>query len=190
MKRRLPFALVLVVVGLLVACSFFGQSVTIAENERGVVADEQGELQILAPGAHTLSPFIQSVEVYSLADQTYTMKGQPETDGVVIGNDAIETRSKDGRRLWIDAAVTFHFVESKLIEVRRTWQGSERFLNGFIRPTTRNIVYNTAFQFSREEATSSKRGEFETAVSQKLAEEFSRQGAELVKFSLLDVRGE
>jgi regulator of protease activity HflC (stomatin/prohibitin superfamily) len=112
MKRKWPFVLVLVLTVSLLACSLFGQSVTIAENERGVVADEQGKLQVLGPGTHALSPFIQSVEVYSLADQTYTMTEQPTSESAVQGNDVIEARSKDGRTLRIDAAVTFRFVES------------------------------------------------------------------------------
>ena len=59
----------------------------------------------------------------------------------------------------------------------------------FARPLATS-VYNTAVQFNYEEVISSKRSEVEAVISQKLAEEFSKQGAELVKFSLLDVRGE
>ena len=173
------------------ACTLFGSQVTIGDNERGVVADDQGNLQVLQPGTHALSPFAGETTIYPLTDQVYTMTGQPGIDDdVVLGNDAVEARSKDGRQLWIDAAVTFHFVESKLIDVRRTWQTPDRFLKGFIRPTTRNVIYNTAGQFNYEEVVSSKRSEVEEVIRQKLAEEFSRQGAELVKFSLLDVRGE
>jgi regulator of protease activity HflC (stomatin/prohibitin superfamily) len=190
MKRRLPYFLILVLTMWLLACSFFGQSVTIADNERGVVADDQGELQVLKPGTHVLSPFSSDATIFSLAAQTYTMTGKLGTGGTVQGDDAIEARSKDGRQLWIGAAVTYHFVESKLTDVRRTWQDPERFVDAFIRPTTRNAVYNTAGHFNYEEVISSKRSEIEAIISQQLAEEFAKQGVELVKFSLLDVRGE
>jgi hypothetical protein len=55
---------------------------------------------------------------------------------------------------------------------------------------TRTAIYNLASQLSYDEATVTKRGEYEAAISQKLTEEFAKQGAELGKFSLLDVRGE
>lgn len=181
--------LVVSVIGLLFvsisACALFGSQVTIAENERGVVANERGEIQVLEPGTHVLPPLTGDVIIYPMTDQTYV-----SAQGGVIGSDSIEARSKDGRTLMVDASVTFRYVPSHLAEIRRTWQEPERFVNGFIRPATRNFVYNTAFQFSFEEATSSKRSEFESAVSQQLAEAFSEQGIELVQFKLLDVRSE
>jgi regulator of protease activity HflC (stomatin/prohibitin superfamily) len=189
MKRRLPFVLVLALTMLLLACSFFGQSVAVADNERGVFADDQGNLQVLPPGTHMLSPFAGEAVIYPMTDQVYTMTGQLGAEGVVVGDDAVEARSKDGRQLWLDSAVTFHFVESKLTDVHRIWHDPERFVNSFIRPTTRNVVYNTAGQFNYEEVVSSKRGGVEAVMSRKLAEEFAKQGVELVKFSLLDVRG-
>jgi regulator of protease activity HflC (stomatin/prohibitin superfamily) len=189
MKRGSFLALALMLIGSLLACSFFGQQVTIAENERGVVANDQGELQVLKPGTQMLSPFSGEVTLYSLADQTYAMAEQSTPDSNVQGNDAVEARSKDGRQLWISAAVTFHYVESRLTDVRKTWQAPDRFVGGFIRPTTRNVIYNTAVQYDMADAVSTKRSELEAAISQQLATEFAKQGAELVKFSLLEVRG-
>jgi regulator of protease activity HflC (stomatin/prohibitin superfamily) len=189
MKRGSFFALALMLIGSLLACSFFGERVTIAENERGVVANNQGELTLLEPGTHTLSPLFGDVTLYSLADQTYAMVNQSSPDSNDPRNDAVEARSKDGRQLWISAAVTFHYVESKLTDVRKTWQAPDRFASGFIRPTTRNVIYNTAVQYGMADAVSTKRSEFEMEISQKLAKEFAKQGVELVKFSLLDVTG-
>ena len=154
MKRGSSFALALMLIGSLLACSFFGERVTIAENERGVVANDQGELQLLEPGTHTLSPFSGEVTLYSLANQTYVMADQPTPDSTVQGNNAVEARSKDGRQLWISAAVNFHYIESKLTDIRKTWQAPDRFLGGFIRPTTRNVIYNTAVQYNMIEVIS------------------------------------
>jgi len=172
------------------ACALFGSQITVADNERGVVADDQGQLQVLKPGTHILSPFWGEATIFPLADQTYVMTEQPTSESAFQGSDAVEARSKDGRQLWIGSTVTFHFVESKLTDVRRTWQGPKPFLYGFIRPTTRNLIYNSAVQHNYEEVVSSKRNEIEVVIRQKLAEEFSKQGAELVEFKLLDVRGE
>lgn len=190
--KKLPVVFVVsLLFGSMSACTLFGSQVTVGENERGVVADDRGNFQVLLPGTHTLSLFMGDAVIYPMTDQVYAMTGQLGIDDdVVLGNDAVEARSKDGRQLWIDARVTFHFVESKLIDVRRTWQTPDRFLNGFIRPTTRNVIYNTTYQFNYDEVVSSKRSEMEEIIGQKLAEEFSGPGAELVKFSLLEVRGE
>ena len=172
------------------ACAFFGSQVTVGENERGVFVDDKGDFQVLQPGTHTLSPFAGEAVIFPLTDQVYTMTGEPGAVGSVVGDDAVEVRSKDGRQMWIDSAVSFRFVESKLTDVSRLWRDPESFVNGFIRPATRNIVYNTAYQFNYEEVVSAKRNEVESVMGQKLAEEFAKQGAELVKFSLLNVRGQ
>ncbi len=189
MKKPLIVFVTVLLFALMSACALFGSQVTISENERGVVADSQGKLDVLQPGTHALSPFVGEPVIYPLTDQVYTMTGQPEAVGSVAGDDAVEALSKDGRQLWINSAVAFRFIESELTGVRRTWHDPENFVNGFIRPTTRTIIYNTAYQFNYEEAISSKRSEIEAAISRQLAEMFAGQGVELVKFSLLDVRG-
>ncbi len=189
--KKLPIAVVTVLLSAsMSACALFGSQVTVGENERGVVADDQGNLQVLQPGTHTLSPFAGEAVIYPLTDQVYTMTGQTGAVGSAVGDDAVEALSKDGRQLWIDSAVTFHFVESKLTDVRKLWHDPKNFVASFIRPMMRTAIYNRAYQYSYVEAVSSKRNEFEAAISQQLAEEFARQGAELVKFSLLDARGQ
>ena len=168
------------------ACALFGSQVTIADNERGVVANEKGEVQVLEPGTHMLPPFTGDAIIYPMTNQTYVMSSQ----GAALGNDSVETRSKDEHLLMVDASITFRYLPSHLIEIRKLWETPERFISGFIRPVTRNVVYNKAVQFSLEEATSSKRSEFESVVRQELVDEFSKQGVELIEFKLLDVRGE
>ncbi len=190
MKKLLIAFVPVLLFALMSACALFGSQITIGENERGVVADSQGNLDVLQPGTHVLSPFDGEPVIYPLTSQVYTMTGQPGIVGSVVGDDAVEALSKDGRQLWIDSAVAFRFIESKLTSVRRIWHYPENFVSSFIRPTTRAIIYNTAYQFNYEDAISSQRNEFEAAISRRLTEEFAKQGVELVKFSLLDVRGE
>lgn len=188
-KLRVVFTMALLFASIS-ACALFGSQVTVGENERGVVADDQGNFQVLQPGTHTLSPLAGKAVIYPLTDQVYTMTGELRALGSGAAYDAVESLSKDGRQLWIDSAVTFRFVESKLPDMHHWWNGPQQFVDGFIRPTTRNVVYNTASQYNYEEVISSKRSEVEAAMSQQLAEMFAQQGIELVKLTLLDVRGQ
>src|ERR1051325_5284855 len=79
--------------------------VFVEPDERGVVITigKGGILpNALEPGIHWIIPFVQRVELYSIARSTYTM-ATSTGEGQIQGDGSIEARTKDGQQVYIDA---------------------------------------------------------------------------------------
>lgn len=140
----------------------------------------------LTAGIHWIIPFVESVDRFSIAKQEYTMSGSTN-EGAIQGNDAVEARTSDGQQVFIDATVRYYVDQTKIVELRRTWQSQDRYIQGFVRPTTRNVIYNTASQYKVEEIYGAKRTELQQRIQEELMAEFLKQGLVLDALQLRNV---
>lgn len=140
----------------------------------------------LTAGIHWIIPFIESVDRFSIAKQEYTMSGSTN-EGALQGNDAVEARTSDGQQVYVDATVRFYADPLKVVELRRTWQGQDRYIQGFVRPTTRNVIYNTTARYKVEEVYGAKRTDLQQQVQEQLTAEFTKQGLVLDAFQLRNI---
>lgn len=140
----------------------------------------------LTAGIHWIIPFVESVDRFSIAKQEYTMSGTTN-EGAIQGNDAVEARTSDGQQVFIDATVRYYVDQAKIVELRRTWQSQDRYIQGFVRPTTRNVIYNTASQYKVEEIYGAKRTELQQRIQEELMAEFIKQGLVLDALQLRNV---
>ena len=188
-KMSILVVLVLLVGGLVMLTLGAGL-VFIDQFESGVVVSPLSEggvrPQPIGPGIHFVTPFIEYVDRFSTAKQEYTMSGTP-TEGAVQANDAVEARTSDGQQVFIDATVRYYPDRAKVVELRQIWQTQDRYISGFVRPTTRNVIYNTASKYKVEEIYGSKRTELQQDIQAQLVEEFAKQGLVLDAFQLRNV---
>jgi len=140
----------------------------------------------LTAGIHWIIPFVESVDRFSIAKQEYTMSGKPG-EGAVQGDDAVEARTSDGQQVYIDATVRFYADPLKTVDLRRTWQGQDRYISGFVRPTTRNVIYNMTAGYKVEEVYGAKRTDLQQQIQAQLAEQFAAQGLVLDAFQLRNI---
>jgi regulator of protease activity HflC (stomatin/prohibitin superfamily) len=140
----------------------------------------------IGPGIHFVTPFIESVDRFSTAKQDYTMSGKA-TEGAVQGNDAVEARTADGQQAYIDATVRFYADASQVVRLRQQWQSLDRVTTSFVRPTARNVIYNTAARYKVEEIYALKRAELQQAIYDQLVGEFAKQGLVLDAFQLRNI---
>jgi len=179
---------VLIVLAVAVVLTSIGAGLVFVEpEERGVVVTiARGGVRPdpLQPGLHWILPFVERVEHYSIARQTYTMSVAPD-EGQKGGDDSIRARTKDGQEVLIDASVVYQIDPSKLIQLRIDWQ--KRFQDELVRPAARNIIRDAASQYNVEEIVSSKRVELEETMTRKLGEKFAENDLILVDFLLRDI---
>ncbi|HEY4721820.1 MAG TPA: SPFH domain-containing protein, partial [Anaerolineae bacterium] len=71
--------------------------------------------------------------------------------------------------------------------LRRTWQSQDRYIGGFVRPTTRNVIYNTTSRYRVEDVYGAKRAELQQIVQEQLVAEFTKQGLVLDAFQLRNI---
>jgi regulator of protease activity HflC (stomatin/prohibitin superfamily) len=139
----------------------------------------------IGPGLHLIIPFIESVQKYSIASQTYTMSST-SSEGAVQGDDSIQARTKDGQQIFIDASVIYAIDPNQLIQLHITWQN--RYEEMVVRPVARASIRDAVSQFGVEEIVSSRRSELETAIRDEIKTSFAQNHIIMTDFLLRNIR--
>ncbi|MCL4528468.1 MAG: prohibitin family protein [Chloroflexi bacterium] len=139
----------------------------------------------LGPGLHLIIPGIESVQVYSVARQTYTMSSSP-SEGQITGDDSIEARTKDGQQVYIDASLIYAIDPAQLINLHRIWQS--RFQDNVVRPVTRAAIRDAVSQFGVEEIVSTKRNELEKMITDAIQKGLTDNNLIMSSFLLRNIR--
>ncbi len=139
----------------------------------------------LGPGLHWIVPFVESVQKYSVAKQTYTMSST-STEGQVQGDDSIQARTKDGQQVFIDASVIYAADPTQLIQLHITWQN--RYEENVVRPIARAAIRNAVSQFGVEELVSTKRGELELMIRTEIETKLKENNVIMSDFLMRNIR--
>jgi len=180
---------VLAIVGIAVLLTVVAAGlVFIQPEERGVVlsafAEKGYREETLQPGLNWVVPFAETVVIYPISRQTYTMSIAPE-EGQVFGDDSVEARTSDGQQVRIDASVIFAIDPNEVINVHIAWQ--DRYAGDLVRPLTRGAVRDGAAQYAVEEIVTSQRLELVEGISQALEGQLAENGIVLVDFILRNI---
>lgn len=158
-------------------------------NEYGVVISafqpNGYRTQALGPGLHWIVPFIESVQKYSVAKQTYTMSST-NTEGQVQGDDSIQARTKDGQQVFIDASVIYAADPAQIIQLHINWQN--RYEENVVRPVARAAIRNAVSQFGVEELVSTRRAELESAIREEIQIKLQDNNIIMQDFLLRNIR--
>jgi regulator of protease activity HflC (stomatin/prohibitin superfamily) len=141
--------------------------------------------QPLAPGLHWVVPFLENVQPYSIAKQTYTM-ATITGEGQVTGDDSIQARTKDGQQVFIDASVIYSIDPVQLVNLHITWQN--RFEDLVVRPIARSAIRDAVSQFGVEEIVSTRRAELEQAISETIKLGLAANNLTMEDFLLRNIR--
>ncbi len=190
-STRLSISVIVILLVLGVALNALGAGLTfIDQTEVGVVISPllPGGVRPdpLNAGIHWVLPFLESVNRFSISQQEYTMSGTFR-EGALEGNDAVEARTSDGQQVFIDATVRYSVDPVKAVELRRKWVTQDRYISSFVRPTTRNVIYNTSARYKVEEIYGVKRAELQQVIFEQLVTEFAAQGLVLDAFQLRNI---
>jgi regulator of protease activity HflC (stomatin/prohibitin superfamily) len=141
--------------------------------------------QPIGPGLHWVVPFLENVQPYSIAKQTYTM-ATSTGEGQVTGDDSIQARTKDGQQVFIDASVIYSIDPVHLVDLHITWQN--RFEDLVVRPVVRAAIRDAVSQFGVEEIVSTKRAELEQAISESIRQGLTANNLIMEDFLLRNIR--
>ena len=152
-KLILPTVIAVVVV-LIILDGFVsvkaGHVGVIFDQGRGVLEEELDE------GLHLKIPFWQQATVMDARTQEYTMsiahgEGEKETD------DSIESRSKDGQVIWVDATILYHIDKNEADNIKRTLGTESEYRTKIIRPRCREIIRAVIARYNALDLASEKR---------------------------------
>jgi len=140
--------------------------------------------QPLTPGLRWIVPYVESVEYYSIAKETYTMS-IAAAEGQIAGDDSVSARTSDGQEIFIDASVLFSVDPTKVIDVHINWQ--KRYRDDLVRPLSRGVIRDAVSQFRVDEVYSTRRGEMSQWMEESMAEALSKNGLLLSDFVLRNI---
>jgi regulator of protease activity HflC (stomatin/prohibitin superfamily) len=156
--------------------------------ERGVVISAVQPLgyreATLQPGLRWIVPFAESVVIYPISRQTYTMSIAP-SEGSVAGDDSVTARTADGQEVFIDASVIFAIDPERVIDVHIDWQN--RYTNELVRPHARGIIRDAASHFGVAELVSGQRDAFRAEMETTMAAKLAENGLVLIDFVLRNI---
>ncbi|MBK7318110.1 MAG: prohibitin family protein [Anaerolineales bacterium] len=187
--KGLSSLVVVLLVAAILLTSIGAGLVFLQANEYGVVISafqpNGYRTQALGPGLHWIIPFIESVQKYSIAKQTYTMSST-SSEGAVQGDDSIQARTKDGQQIFVDASVIYAADPTQLIQLHITWQN--RYEENVVRPVARAAIRNAVSQFGVEELVSTKRGELEQTIRDEIESKLKANNIIMSDFLLRNIR--
>lgn len=186
--KGLTSTAIVIVVAAVILTGLGAGLVFIEPNERGVVitVGKGGILpDPLEPGLHWIVPFVQRVQTYSIARETYTMSSTA-AEGQISGDDSIEARTKDGQQVYIDASVIYAVDPKHVVDLHVIWQN--RYQDNVVRPVTRAAIRDAVSQFGVEEIVSTKRAELETAISDSIESGMAANNLIMTDFLLRNIR--
>ena len=187
--KGLSSLVVVLLVAAILLTSIGAGLVFLQANEYGVVISafqpNGYRTQALGPGLHWIIPFIESVQKYSIAKQTYTMSST-SSEGAVQGDDSIQARTKDGQQIFVDASVIYAADPTQLIQLHITWQN--RYEENVVRPVARAAIRNAVSQFGVEELVSTKRGELEQTIRYEIESKLKANNIIMSDFLLRNIR--
>jgi hypothetical protein len=189
-STKLPLLLaVAALVGALVFTVVGAGLVFIEPYEMGVVITILGEGGLrpepLSPGLHWIIPFVERVETYPIARQTFTMAKTP-SEGETRGEMTVEARTLDGQRIFVDSSVIYEINPAQVLNLHIRWQ--HRYEQDLIHPETRGIIRDVVSQYRVDEVVSTKRFEVTDEISRRLEEVLAANGLMLVDFVLRILR--
>ncbi len=187
--KGLTSVVIILLVAAVLLTSVGAGLVFLQANEYGVVISafqpNGYRTQALGPGLHWIIPFIESVQKYSVARQTYTMSST-SSEGAVQGDDSIQARTKDGQQIFIDASVIYAADPTQLIQLHITWQN--RYEENVVRPVARAAIRNAVSQFGVEELVSTKRAELEIAIRTEIETKLKENNIIMSDFLMRNIR--
>ena len=162
--------------------------VFIQPQERGVVisalAPEGYRQETLDPGLSWVIPFFESVKVYPISYQTYTMSIATE-EGQREGDDSIAARTADGQEILVDSSVIFAVDPAQVIRVHIYWQ--DRYEDDLVRAQARSIIRDVVSQFNVNEVVSTKRFDLIDQISTEMSAVLNDNGLIMVDFVLRNI---
>jgi regulator of protease activity HflC (stomatin/prohibitin superfamily) len=157
-----------------------GHVAVIFDQGRGVLEQELDE------GLHLKIPFWQQATVMDARTQEYTMS-IAEGEGSKYSDDSIESRSKDGQIIWIDATILYHIDKNEADNIKRTLGTKEEYNTKIVRPRAREILRGVVAQYNALDLVSEKRNEIVDVMNEALKAAYTKQNIILEEVVLRNV---
>jgi len=145
---------------------------------------------VFNPGLNWKAPFVQETIVYRTQEILYETSEDPQSSNADYRDVEVDTATADGQQIRARYTVRFHIDPSKATTIVNNLGTEAEMVEKVIKASSRVHVRNILKQHSASDLYS---GNVETAqeqIAERLAEEFSKEGLQLVFFGLRSIHFE
>lgn len=163
----------LILIGVVfLALVLFNPFVTVPAGKRGVVFSLSGGTlnRQLGEGIHFVVPFVQSVVLYDVRTQTYTMSAV-QWEGEVKGDDSLTALTSDGQLVQVDLSVRYHPDPLKVAKLHQAI--GPDYVNKVIRPNALSQARVIFAEYPVSDVYSAKRETIEGRIAEGLKKELA-----------------
>jgi len=157
-----------------------GHVAVIFDLGRGVLENEMDE------GLHLKIPFWQQATIMDGRTQEYTMS-IAEGEGDKYHDDSIESRSKDGQVIWVDATILYHIDKEEADNIKRTLGNKEEYNTKIVRPRCREVIREVVARYNALDLVSEKRAEIVGEMNKDLEAAYAKHDIVLEEVVLRNV---
>ncbi len=178
----------LIAIGVLIlALVLFNPFVTVPAGQRGVVFSLSGGTlnRQLGEGIHFVTPFMQSVVLYDVRTQTYTMSAT-QWEGEVKGDDSLSALTSDGQSVKVDLSVRYHPDPTKVANLHQDI--GPDYVNKVIRPNALSQTRVIFAEYPVSDVYSAKREAIEQSIAVGLKKSLAESNIILDEVLLRDLR--
>lgn len=187
MQGRIKFSIILAI-AVIVAFIIMDGLVSVPAGHVGVMFDQgRGVLENeLDEGLHLKIPFWQQVTIMDARTQEYTMS-IAQGEGWKTDDDSIESRSKDGQVVWVDATILFHIDKTEADNIKRELGDERDYYVKIIRPRAREVIRAVIARYNALDLVSEKRSGIVDEMSELLEEAYKKHNIVLEEVVLRNV---
>jgi len=186
--RAMSISILVLAIAAVLLTTITAGLVFIQPEERGVVISalepDGYREEALQPGLNWIIPYFESVELYNIARQNYTMSIAP-LEGQLQGDDSVAARTSDGQEIILDASVIYAIDPVQVVTLHINWQ--KRFTEELVRPVARGVIRDAVSQYGVSEVYSTKRDEMTQQIKVEMTRKFDENGLALADFILRNI---
>lgn len=157
-----------------------GHVAVIFDQGKGVLENELDE------GLHLKIPFWQTATIMDARTQEYTMS-IAEGEGEKHNDDSIESRSKDGQVIWVDATILYHIDKTEADNIKRNLGTKEDYNAKIVRPRAREILREVVAQYNALDIVSELRAQMVSDMNEGLRSAYEKHNIVLEEVVLRNV---
>lgn len=187
MQGRVKFGIIIALI-VIVAFIIMDGLVSVPAGHVGVMFDQgRGVLENeLDEGLHLKIPFWQQATIMDGRTQEYTMS-IAQGEGWKTDDDSIESRSKDGQVVWVDATILFHIDKNEADNIKRELGTERDYYAKIIRPRAREVIRAVIARYNALDLVSEKRPDIVDEMSELLEEDYKAHNIILEEVVLRNV---
>jgi regulator of protease activity HflC (stomatin/prohibitin superfamily) len=186
--RSATIAGLIVAAAILVLAAIMGSFTQVEAGSVAVVKQFGRVVGVFQPGLNWKLPFIQETVRYRTQEILYETSEDPTQSNADYRDVEVDTATSDGQQILARYTVRFRIDGAKAADIVNNLGTEEEVVEKVVKANSRVHARNILKQFPASDLYSGNVERAQSEISRRLAEDFSKEGLELVFFGLRSIQ--